>query len=190
MNISRLVRQEIADPLHYSARCVGNRASHLVGEEAEDIVDDVVVRTPVLKKERCQYEVILEEITKLWEEVVVVHAAYVMIMRMTKFLKLVRVRAGSMVVSIAAVVVVVVFIVMRISSIIHQEPCILLVRRHAAARMVLTSLFAIPLNIHGLYFRILELANFDTVAAIGVCDWTGRGYGSQEDDEDLGTHIL
>lgn len=137
--------------------------------------------------------------------------AYVMVMRMTKLLKLMSVRAGTMVVSIAtvmtmrmvklsfklvvamersiaAVVVVVVFVVVKISSIIHQEPCTLLMRA-TATRVVLTSPIAIPLDIHGLYFRILELANFDSVLAVGVCDWTGRGYSSQENDEDIGTHF-
>lgn len=165
-----------------------------MGKEAEDVVDDVIVRTTVLDRRRSwsiqndsgHYCEILKEEA----------AAYMMIMRMTKLLKFMRVRAGTMVMSIAtvvtmrmvklsfelvvtmersiaAVMVVVVFIIVRISSIIHQEPSILLMRA-TATRVVMTSLVAVPLDIHGLYFRILELANFDTVAfAVGACDWTG-----------------
>lgn len=51
MNIARLVRQELADPINDPGRRLGERPPHLMCQEADDVVDNIIVRTIVLYEE-------------------------------------------------------------------------------------------------------------------------------------------
>lgn len=49
MNIARLVRQKVANAIHHPSRSLRHRTAHLVGEEADDVIEDVMMRTTMLR---------------------------------------------------------------------------------------------------------------------------------------------